>query len=319
VPNAAAEAVRRLAGDVAALIGADGGARFGIAVSGGPDSMALLWLALSAFPGRVEAATVDHGLRAESAGEAAMVAAWCAQGGVPHTVLRPERPIAGNLQSAARAARYALLDGWRRARGIGWLMTAHHADDQLETLLMRLNRGSGVAGLAGVRARAGHVLRPLLGWRRAELRALAEAAGLPFVLDPSNVDPRFDRAALRARLAGADWIDPRAAARSAAALAEADAALAWATDDLFARHAAADGEGGWTLDGAAMAALPRELRRRLVLRLLVLADPAAAAPRGDALDHAIAQADSGRQASLGDWLLGGGGVWRVRPAPPRRG
>lgn len=163
--------------------------------------MALLLLAHAAFPARVEAATVDHGLRPHSAAEANMVANWCASQDLPHVVLRPKEPITGNIQSSARAARYALMEGWRADRGLDWLLTAHHADDQLETILMRLNRGSGVSGLAGVRERSGLVLRPLLRWRKAELIALAEAARLPFVHDPSNSDPRYDRAALRLRLA----------------------------------------------------------------------------------------------------------------------
>ncbi|WP_419722903.1 tRNA lysidine(34) synthetase TilS [Sphingobium aquiterrae] len=317
MPNAAPDAADRFLNDVARLIDNASTARFGIAVSGGPDSMALLLLAAGAFPGRVAAATVDHGLRPDSADEAAMVARWCATHGIAHATLHPPVPITGNLQSAARTARYALLQQWRDAQGLDWLMTAHHADDQLETLLMRLNRGSGVGGLAGVRARSGHVLRPLLGWRRAELRAVAEAADMPFVLDPSNADPRFVRAALRARLAAADWLDPLAAARSAAALAEAEAALAWMAADIAGRAIAQAGEE-WTLAVPDMAALPRELRRRVLLHLLAAADPVAFPPRGDALDHALAQAEAGGQASLGDWLLAGGHRWRLRRAPPRR-
>lgn len=205
----------------------------GLAVSGGPDSLALLLLAHAALPGQVTAATIDHGLRPESTGEAALVAKVCAGLGVPHTTLEVTIAL-GNLQAEARAARYGALGEWMDAAAIAALATAHHADDQAETLLLRLNRGSGVAGLAGVRAH-GQVpgtqlplLRPLLGWRRSELAELVAAAGLEPAADPSNLDDRFDRVRLRKALAGADWLDVPALAASAGYLADADAALDWA-------------------------------------------------------------------------------------------
>lgn len=299
---------------VAALIGDDPSACFGVAVSGGPDSMALLHLAATAFPGRVAAATIDHGLRAASAGEAAMVAIWCADHGIPHATLLPDAPLAGNLQAWGRAQRYALLDRWRTARGIDWIMTAHHADDQVETLMMRLNRGAGVGGLAGVRARAGHVVRPLLWAGKAELLGYARHHGLPFAMDPSNADPRFDRAALRKALAGVDWIDPQAVSRSAAALAEAEEALEWAAEALFARHVRCDG-AGCRLDRTD---LPREMVRRLVMRMIRAVAPGMAMPRGQTLDRAIAAARAGGRSSIGDLLLDGGEEWTLRRAPPRR-
>ncbi len=306
------EPADRFRQDLTALTGAP--ARLGIAVSGGPDSMALLYLAHAALPGLVEAATVDHGLRAQAADEAHMVSAWCAAHAIPHAILRPPEPIGGNIQSAARKARYALLERWRVAQHLDWIATAHHADDQLETLLMRLNRGAGVDGLAAIRARNGRVIRPLLGWRRAELAAVVQARGLPFVTDPSNVDPRYDRAALRAKLDGVDWLDPHAATRSAAALADAQQALDWMVEDLAARYIRAI-EGIWHLT---MPPAPREIRRRLLLALLNKAAPDAAVPRGDAQDGALARLEAGGKTSLGDWLLEGGDVWTIRPAPPRR-
>lgn len=133
------------------------------------------------------------------------------------------------MQSEARRARYAALGEWATERGLAAIMTAHHADDQAETLLMRLNRGSGLAGLAGVRPVGVvpnsdvPVLRPLLQWRNAELVAIAHASGLELAADPSNDDTRFDRVAMRRHLTQAEWIDPAAFARSAAHLAEAEA------------------------------------------------------------------------------------------------
>ncbi|MBA4089805.1 MAG: tRNA lysidine(34) synthetase TilS [Sphingobium sp.] len=308
--------VARLDAATRALVGDDRAARFGVAVSGGPDSMALLWLAVRAFPDRVAAVTVDHQLRAESADEAAMVARWCADRGIAHATLTPDRPVAGNVQAWARALRYRLIEAWRAGQGIDWVMTAHHADDQLETMLMRLNRGSGVGGLAGVRARsasgAGRVIRPLLGVRKATLQALADGEGLPHVHDPSNADPRFDRAALRTALSQAPWLDVEAAARSAAALAEADMAIGWSVAALAAEHVCADG-AGWRLERTD---LPREYLRRLLL--LMLERGKAQPPRGDSLDRAMAAAMAGGQASMGDWLLKGGTQWTLHPAPPRR-
>ncbi len=206
-PKPAADPVQRFATDLAAEAGAAAvdQDRFGIAVSGGPDSMALLWLAHNVLGRRCLAATIDHGLRPESSDEAAMVAKYCAGQGIEHIILAPETPIIGSLQAAARGARYALLDAWQTQAKIDWLLTAHHADDQLETLLMRLNRSSGVGGLAGIRARNGRIIRPLLAWPHAQLVALCHDRDLPFCLDPSNEDERYDRVRMRKSLADADW------------------------------------------------------------------------------------------------------------------
>ncbi|WP_022681403.1 tRNA lysidine(34) synthetase TilS [Sphingobium bisphenolivorans] len=311
---AAADLLVELGASIAVLIGDASHARFGVAVSGGPDSMALLDLALRAFPDRVEAATVDHGLREGSAAEAAMVADWCRERSVPHVTLHPDDPVRGNLQQWARRQRYHLLEAWRAERRIDWLLTAHHADDQLETLLMRLNRGAGVNGLAGVRARQGHVLRPLLGMRKPALIAYAADRSLPYADDPSNHDPRFDRAVLRRALADAEWIVVEAAGRSAAALGEAEEALDWTVDMFETRHVRAEG-AAWLLDRTDF---PRELLRRLLLRLFKRADPQGIPPRGEALDRAIAAAQRGEKVSVGHCLLKGGAEWTVLLAPRRR-
>lgn len=287
--------------------------RFGLAVSGGPDSMALLALAHAAFPGQVEAATIDHGFRPEAAEEAAMVARWCGEHDIPHTILHPPAPITGSLQSAARAERYRLLWNWCHERGLSWLMTAHHADDQLETLLMRLNRGSGLAGLAGVRGRSDKLLRPLLLWRRAELADVASEAGCPTVQDPSNSDPRFDRAAIRLHLSQTDWLDSVSASRSAAALAEAEIALEWTVSSLEEQFVSQTGEE----IRLSRIDFPREIQRRLILRMLARLDPVLT-PRGDAIDQALVQLALGKKYTIGTLLLSGGKAWTVKPAPPRR-
>jgi len=197
----------------------------GLAVSGGPDSMAMLLLAEAAIPGQFEVATVNHGVRPESAEECALVALACAERAVPCAVLQVE-VSQGNLQQQARVARYAALDAWAQDRGLTAVATAHHADDQAETLIMRLNRGSGLSGLAGVRPRttigATRFIRPLLRFRRAELAQLVENSSVAVVLDPSNEDESFSRVRIRKVLAEADWLDPLAVGRSAELLAEAE-------------------------------------------------------------------------------------------------
>jgi tRNA(Ile)-lysidine synthase len=306
----------RFRADLAALAG-PAPAAFGIAVSGGPDSLALLLLAEATFPGLVEAATVDHRLRPESAAEAAFVGEICAARGIAHATLTGPA-IGGNVQAGARALRYRLLGDWARERSLAFILTAHHQDDQAETLLMRLQRGSGLAGLAGIRPRAEieglNVLRPLLGWRRTELAEIAAAAGLNPVQDPSNSDERYDRARLRKRLAAADWLDAPALARSAAALAEAETALDWTVERLIAERVEA-ARDGLTFDAAD---LPAELRRRALLRLLALLIPADP-PRGDAVQRLLGLLEAGETATLAGVKCEGGPVWRLAPAPPRRG
>jgi tRNA(Ile)-lysidine synthase len=313
--------VSRFRLDLEAVAG-PGRAPFGVAVSGGPDSLALLLLAHAAFPERVRAATVDHGLRAEGAAEAESVARLCGSLPVRHFTLAATVERAGEgLQAAARAARYSALAEWMDRLGLGLLLTAHHCDDQAETLLMRLNRGSGVAGLAGVRAAAAvpgaggrlRLCRPLLGWRRSELQAIVEAAGVEAARDPSNEDEAYDRPRLRRRLGEAPWLDPVGLARSAALLAEAEAALEWVAEPLFAARSEQEG-GAVTLRPHG---LPPELLRRLVLRCLRRLAPDAK-PRGEALAGFIARLQDGGTATLCEVKGVGGETWRFEPAPPRR-
>ena len=304
----------RFRADLAATGANVSAVRLGVAVSGGPDSLALLLLAPAALPGRVAAATVDHGLRPAAADEARLVAALCAERGIPHETLTVSVDQNGDgLQAAARIARYATLEAWRQRHGLGLIATAHHADDQAETLLMRLNRGAGVGGLAGIRAANGRLVRPLLGWRRAELEALVVEAGIVPLRDPSNADPRFDRVRMRQALAQASWISVASLAKSAANLADAAAALDWMTERLAAERITAEGDA-LVLDPRD---LPVELVRRLLLAAIARLDPAAA-PAGPALDRALAALHAGGRASLGALLLQGGPLWHLAAAPPRR-
>ncbi len=309
--------------------------RIALAVSGGPDSMAMLALAVAAFRGQVIAATVDHGLRREAAAEAAMVATYCAQMDVSHAtlpVVEPRDPR-DNLHDWARGQRYALLKRWAVDASAHFLATAHHADDQAETFLMRAARGSGVAGLAGIRVRQQlggatpiDLIRPLLDWRVAELRAIAVASAIPFVDDPSNADDRFDRTAFRTLLRDTDVLDPRQIARSAAHAAEADAALRamerWLWDSRKVTPTGVDDPDfqSW-LD---MAGLPRELKRRLARSAIALVRTINSITSPDFSDASNIESlldalDGGKSATQAGVLgVSKGTIWRFSAAPPRR-
>lgn len=286
----------------------------GLAVSGGPDSVALLLLAERSLPGKISVATVDHGLRPDAASEADYVAKLCAARGISHQILRPSNPIAGNLQSAARKARYALLHQWADERRLDWIATAHHADDQLETVLMRLARGSGVSGLSGIRKKNGRIIRPLLQFTKAELIDICAAAGVRAIADPSNDNADFDRVRMRQWLAsGGHPLDPIAAVNSAAALAEAAAALDWMAANLAGERMTRTGDA-IIIDPAD---LPAELARRLIVAAAVSLSPGYR-PRGPAVSRLHAKLLAGEKAMIGDILCAGGKLWRFRLAPPRQ-
>lgn len=322
-PNVAPETVARFLLELRQLEScekrASSEAKVAVAVSGGPDSLALLLLANAALPGRVLALTVDHGLRAESAAEAAMVASLCDDLGVEHRVLPVSirKGGAANVQAEARAARYKAMAKACADAGISRLMTAHHADDQAETLIMRLVRGSGLAGLAGIRAvRRGEgvtILRPLLGYRKAELAQIVQSAGLVAVDDPSNRSPAYDRTAARALLTGASWLDPMRMAASAQHLAEAEAALQWTAEHGWRGRAdVRNGEVLLDVDD-----LPPELVRRLVVMALKTLDPGAK-PDGPSIQRLIARLGQGSVTTLCGIRVSPGRRWRFAAAPPRR-
>jgi len=308
--------IDRFRADFVALAGEPD--RLGVALSGGPDSLALLLLAAAAWPGQVAAATVDHGLRPESAAEAALAAAQCLTIGVPHDVLKvavPDGP--DGIQAEARKARYAALKDWAAANGIAIIATAHHADDQAETMLMRLRRGAGLSGLSGIRSvridGALQIVRPLLSIRKAELSSLAGASGVDMVDDPSNRDPLFDRSGLRAFLAQDTLFDPIRLARSAAALAEAEAALDWSAHRLWDARAHRSGDAITIM----VEGVPAELRRRLLVRALATLAPDRQL-RGNDVSRLLATLEADGTATLAEIRCEGGVCWRLAPAPPRR-
>lgn len=290
----------------------------GLAVSGGGDSMAMLNLAVAvaAQTGqRLCVATVDHGLRPDSATEAVDVARHAARLGLPHDTLHwHDRPSGGNLQAAARDARYGLLAQWAQARGAELVLLGHTADDQAETLLMRLAREAGLDGLRGMQAQfTRHGVawaRPLLGMTRAELRLILQDAGLSWAEDPSNSDLRFARIMARQALATLAPLGIEAAglARVAAQLSEARDALHLATVDL-ARQAIRQEAGDLILDWDQMAAAPSELRRRCLVAGLGWITGAPYPPRRDDVAQALAALAEEGQRTLSGCLLRRSGAW----------
>ncbi|MBB5052979.1 tRNA(Ile)-lysidine synthase [Afipia massiliensis] len=252
-----------------------------LAVSGGPDSLALMWLAarwrraLKKGP-RLVAVTVDHGLRKEAAREARDVRQLAKALDVEHRTLRwqGEKPKTG-LPSAAREARYRLLARAARSCGASHIFTAHTRDDQAETVIMRLSRGSGIAGLAAMARqsdRDGVVLaRPFLDVPKSRLVATLEKAGVAFADDPTNHDPLFTRPRLRALMPAlaAEGADARSLVRLAARLARANAALDVMTDGAERYLASIDGVSSTAgFDLAAFSALTDEIRVRLLMRTI---------------------------------------------------
>ncbi len=241
-----------------------------LAVSGGPDSTALMilaarWAQVRPSP-RLEVATVNHGLRTEAASESHAVAELCQRYGLRHHALlwRGEKP-ASRIQERARQARYALLAQCARSVDAEIIVTAHHADDQAETVLFRLLRGSGVAGLRGMDARSpldGLILaRPLLEISKAALLATCQAEGVAFAQDPSNDDRSFARVRMRALLRdlAGEGLSAEALTRLAHRAARADQALAHCADAFNAQNAA---------PGAIAAALLFAQPKEIVLRVL---------------------------------------------------
>lgn len=306
------------------------GARLGIAVSGGPDSLALLLLAREACGAdRIAAATVDHGLRPEAAAEAVFVADLCARLGIGHQTLAVDVGR-GNVQASARGARYLALGQWHDEVRAGALLTAHHADDQAETLLMRLNRGSGVPGLAGIRSSAeipgwgGTLARPLLRWTKLELERIVGDAGIEPVRDPSNSDEKFDRTRVRQFLSEQDWLESQSLAASAEYLEDAWRAIEWFAAEDWETHVVPDSDE----QGRGFryyANVPRAIAIETITR--IIAELGGIASRSDAA-RAFDRLWQGDNASLAGVLVVPGTerieragvtmrVWRFSPEPPR--
>ena len=321
-----------------------------LAVSGGPDSMALMWLAarwrraLTRGP-KLIAVTVDHGLRPEAAREARDVKRLARELDLPHLTVRwtGAKPKAG-LPAAARAARYRLLAQAAKASGATHILTAHTRDDQAETLLMRMLRGSGIAGLAAMARESERegvwLARPLLNVPKSQLVATLNKAKLAFADDPTNRDAAYTRPRLRALMPALaeEGGDSRNLARLASRLARANAALEVLVDgaERFLALRDRNDASRFGFDASAFAGLPEEIRLRLLKRAIDRVGHEGSAELGklEALLTALDQANSDR-ADLSRANKGGpprlkqtlaGAVIRltgerihVDPAPPRRG
>jgi tRNA(Ile)-lysidine synthase len=324
-----------------------------LAVSGGPDSIALMWLAarwraaVSRGPDLL-AVTVDHGLRPESGREAREVKRLAHALGVPHRTMRwtGEKPTSG-VPAAARAARYRLLATAARQSGASHILTAHTRDDQAETLLMRLLRGSGIGGLAAMARQSERegvfIARPFLNVSKSRLIATLEKAKIGYADDPTNRDIRFTRPRIRAVIEelSAEGGDARNLARLASRLARANAAIEILADgaarylDLRDRSVgslpptAGTAPPNASFEAAAFAAMPEEIRLRLLLRAIDRFGHEGPAELGKVetllavLDGALRTATEKRQLRLKQTLAGAvisiaGGRIVIAPAPPRR-
>jgi tRNA(Ile)-lysidine synthase len=319
-----------------------------LAVSGGPDSIALMWLAarwrstLARGP-RLIAVTVDHGLRAEAAAEAREVKRLARTLDLPHRTMRwtGEKPKTG-LPAAARTARYRLLAQAARASGATHILTAHTRDDQAETVLMRLLRGSGIGGLAAMAReseRDGVLLaRPFLQVSKSQLVATLKKAKIGFADDPTNRDTNFTRPRLREIMPvlAAEGGDARNLARLASRLARANQAVEVLVDGaerylaLRDREAPRAGFEANAFDASVFAAMPEEIRLRLLKRAIDRFGHEGPAELGKveallaALDQAGAKTGKVPRPRLKQTLAGAlvsltDGRIRVEPAPPRRG
>ncbi|WP_099826699.1 tRNA lysidine(34) synthetase TilS [Oceaniglobus indicus] len=267
--------------------------RMGLAVSGGGDSIALMHAAVpwaTAAGVSLHVVTVDHGLRPESAHEAVMVAAQARALHLSHDTLRwHDWDGSGNLQAAARDARRRLIAEWAVPRRIHHVATGHTLDDQAETVLLRLARGSGVDGLAGIAATtagAPNWLRPLLGLRRDALRDWLHGQGIGWADDPSNDDPRFDRVRARAMLGGLSdlGLTPERLARLAAHMGDARAVLRAQAQMLATRIVTRDGPD-LVIDDDGFDAAPPDTRNRLLAAAVMWISSADYRPRYDALSR----------------------------------
>src|SRR5215217_93469 len=279
------------------------------------------------------AVTVDHRLRSQSAGEARAVKRLASRLGLRHRTLRwTGRKPATGLPEAARAARYRLLAAAARAAGAAHVLTAHTLDDQAETVLIRMARGSGPSGLCAMARETPleglALMRPLLDLPKARLTATLEAIGIAFADDPSNRDSRFTRSRLRASmpLLAGEGLDASRIALLARRLRRAEETIEFAVDAAAAALAdgAWAGEGQIALDAQKFCRLPAELGLRLLGRAIALRQTEGSLQLGklETLYETLVNAQNGSKPRIRRTLAGAlvtvaGGRLMIEEAPPR--
>jgi tRNA(Ile)-lysidine synthase len=305
-----------------------------LAVSGGPDSMALMrlaarWLSLKGRePGQIAVLTVDHGLRPEAADEAAFVAKEAARLGFAHATLNwsGDKPKTG-IQAAARTARYELMAAYCRKHRLACLATAHTEDDQAETLIMRLRRGSGLDGLASM-ARLSErggvpLIRPLLGFSKARLTAYLTSLNVPFASDPSNANAAFERVRVRAAMKAlaAAGIGRPALALTAARLSRSREALSATATGFLESHFSVTPLAQGRISLEAFSKLPDEIALRVLSQALALTGGRDEPPRMAKAERLLGELRGrAREAALGGCLIiSAGGTLNFYREPGRMG
>lgn len=270
-----------------------------VAVSGGPDSMALVLLAhewAAARNIRMVALTVDHQLRPESTSEAKQVHQWLHDREIPHHILTwSHDAVVSNIQATARNARYALMESWCLANGFHHLLLAHHLEDQAETFLIRLGRGSGVDGLSAmspiVRTRSLSLLRPLLHIHKEALTATLKEYQQPFISDPSNENSAFTRVKMRALLPAlnAVGISADTLTDTARHMARARSFLEISTRDAWQSMVTPHVEGYISLELKKFQSLHSEIALRLLAETIRWMNNESYRPRFTHLEHLYQQ------------------------------
>ncbi len=287
-----------------------------VAVSGGPDSMALCRLladyAAEHGGPEIYAVTVDHGLRPAARDEALQVGVWLKDWPfVKHDVLTipPVENMSSRIMEAARDGRYALMAAYCREQGIDRLFLAHHRDDQAETFLFRLAKGSGLDGLSAMRPLQDYaddlqLVRPLLGFSKDRLVATCEEAAVSFVTDPTNENARFARARLRQAqsVLEKEGLTAKRLAVTASRMARAREALDFYADNIFKNVAAEQGDK-LVLDFARLQAEPAEIRLRVLLKAMDIKGYGPRMEKMEGLAARLFEDQSFTKATLGGFIF----------------